>query len=737
MHLKRLELFGFKSFAKPTKLEFAAPVSAVVGPNGSGKSNVAEAIRWVLGEQSIKSLRGKKGEDLIFNGSQTAPRLGRASVSLFFDNSRNFFPLDYEEVKITRKVFRDGANEYLINDSQMRHKDIVELLSKVGMGTSSHNIISQGESDKVLNASPRDRRQMIEDALGLKIYQLKKAEAERKLAKTEENMAQVESLKKEIQPHLRFLKKQVDRANEVLEVKDKLRAGYLKYFANEIFYLQSAQKQITEKKENTKKKASEIKKELLGIAEDSALAGFKKEIEGSEEKIRKESDKVSELRARRNSIERDLGRLEGMVEVVESTGDDPGSGAFSAKEVSEFADYISREIEMCLGSDNISDIKPVLSRVREHIKNFLSKSGTFSRSSSSDLGDLRAKHKNTKDSLEAIKKKETEMEEELDSMRRNLAEKESMLRGMEKEKYEMEIKLKELNGILQNLSTKEEGLKIQKDDLDREMQEAKILVGEISSRAAAPVDAPEWEGERAKARREIERMKIRVEDSGMVGEDVINEYEDVKKRNEFFEKELADLENSIKSLKELLRDLEGKIDRDFKEGIGKINGEFQVFFEAMFGGGRAELRIVVPKKRAKKEEDLKTEEELELEEEKQEEGIEIYVNLPQKRIHSLDMLSGGERALTSIALLFAMTQVNPPPFLVLDETDAALDEANSKKYGSMLKELSQNTQLIVITHNRETMKQAGILYGVTMGSDSISKLLSIKFTEAEKYSSTG
>ena len=152
MRLLRLELSGFKSFAKPTKLEFPAAISAIVGPNGSGKSNVAEGLRWVLGEQSIKSLRGKKGEDLIFNGSQTAPRLGKASVSLVFDNRKKIFPLDYDEVKITRKVFRDGVNEYLINGSSVRLKDIIELLSKIGLGTSSHHIIGQGEADKILNA---------------------------------------------------------------------------------------------------------------------------------------------------------------------------------------------------------------------------------------------------------------------------------------------------------------------------------------------------------------------------------------------------------------------------------------------------------------------------------------------------------------------------------------------------------------------------------------------------------
>ena len=151
----------------------------------------------------------------------------------------------------------------------------------------------------------------------------------------------------------------------------------------------------------------------------------------------------------------------------------------------------------------------------------------------------------------------------------------------------------------------------------------------------------------------------------------------------------------------------------------------------MFGGGKAALKLITKiQKKKSKEEDEMSKVELSTWQEENEEGIDIVVDLPRKKIRSLDMLSGGERALTSIALLFAMSAVNPPPFLVLDETDAALDEANSQRYAKMLENLSKNTQLILITHNRSTMKVAGILYGVTMGSDGISKLLSIKFEEA-------
>ena len=200
MYLKSLELFGFKSFGKKSTLQFNSPISAIVGPNGSGKSNIAEAFRFVLGEQSIKSMRGKRGEDLIFNGAGEGGRANRAAAKLIFDNTKKLLPIDFDEVSIERIVHRDGVNEYLINGSQVRLKDVIELVSSAHIGASGHHIISQGEADRILNANVKEKRSMIEDALGLKIYQYKKEESQRKLEKTKENIREVESLRREIAP---------------------------------------------------------------------------------------------------------------------------------------------------------------------------------------------------------------------------------------------------------------------------------------------------------------------------------------------------------------------------------------------------------------------------------------------------------------------------------------------------------------------------------------------------------
>ena len=188
MTLKSIELFGFKSFGKKSSLSFSTPITCVVGPNGSGKSNIVESMRFVLGEQSMKSLRGKGGIDLIFKGSKSLSTSNRAGVNITFDNSKKIFSftnsgvgisLDYDEITIGREVFADGANRYSINGTEVRLKDIVDLLASVNIGSSGHHIISQGEADRVLNATNKDRRSMIEDALGLKIYQYRIKESER------------------------------------------------------------------------------------------------------------------------------------------------------------------------------------------------------------------------------------------------------------------------------------------------------------------------------------------------------------------------------------------------------------------------------------------------------------------------------------------------------------------------------------------------------------------------------
>ena len=263
MHLKHLTISGFKSFAKKGELEFSAPITSIVGPNGSGKSNVAEAFRFVLGEQSIKSMRGKKGGDLIFNGSDSTSRANRASVSITLDNTKKVFPVDFDEIILERTVHRDGQNEYAINGSKVRLKDVQEMLAAANIGPTGHHIISQGEADRILNVNAKERREMIEDALGLKVFQIKKNEGEKKLKKTKDNIERVESLRREVAPHLKFLERQIKKIERSITLREELKNNYSEYLRREDVYIAHHFDRLNQDRREPAKILEALKEELI------------------------------------------------------------------------------------------------------------------------------------------------------------------------------------------------------------------------------------------------------------------------------------------------------------------------------------------------------------------------------------------------------------------------------------------------------------------------------------------
>jgi chromosome segregation protein len=367
-----------------------------------------------------------------------------------------------------------------------------------------------------------------------------------------------------------------------------------------------------------------------------------------------------------------------------------------------------------------------------------------------DIEDLKASKKELERKLEDIKKKETELNHKYSELKTNIEKEKDSNRDAEKAVFRIMSEEQELRSKIHTLEAEEENLRLLKENFKREITELGMLVGtHVLQFAKLPEGVTfEYESDRKPQedrRRVIEKIKIRLEEAGagFSGEDVMKEFKDATERDEFLARELLDLDNSAKSLTDLIQDLDEKLSTEFKTGVEKINTQFKEYFALMFGGGTAELSVIAAPKRKKEDKgdreaqailsDTYSEGSLQENPEESEgldSGIDIDVSLPKKKVKGLMMLSGGERALTSIALLFAISQVNPPPFIILDETDAALDEANSKKYGDMIENLAKFSQLIVITHNRETMSRAGILYGVTMGLGGGSKLLSVAFDEA-------
>ncbi len=754
MTLKAIELIGFKSFGKKSTVSFATPITAIVGPNGSGKSNIVESIRFVLGEQSMKSLRGKGGVDLIFKGSKSLSSSNRALVTIIFDNSKKVFSftnsglgisLDYDEISISREVFTDGANRYSINGSEVRLKDIIDLLASVNIGSSGHHIISQGEADRVLNASNKDRRSMIEDTLGLKVYQYRIKESERKLDKTLINMKEVQALRREIAPHLIFLKKQVQVVEKARLMRQELADLYKTYFSSESTYIQKETKRLTYNKRELDQK------NILLDQRISVLQSEQTKDKAENEniiKIKEYEIELSNLRIKKDDKARALGRTEGIIEGIEKQllhVENEQERVISLSEWKEIVTDIEKNIDEAIQTEDMSKITVILYGIKErlqalHTDNILTKK-IINKELENQYNSLKIERDSFVAELEFIKKEEKIFLDNISELR-NLDKKEQEnLHDGERRLYELLREKNEVTSVIQTLLFEEERLSEVKNAFEMELREGSTLVGrEVFSYKDVVVDHDVVRSVQEDIHHKIERIKIKLEDAGLGnGAEILKEYQDTEERDIFLMKEIDDLNRSIESLRLLIGELKGTLDAEFKSGVEKINKQFQEFFSLMFGGGSAFLSIVVEHKRSKKSDeiDLSTQasedfesDETEIEFER---GIEINVTLPQKKVKDLHMLSGGERSLTSIALLFAISQVNPPPFMVLDETDAALDESNSRKYGDMLENLSKYSQLVVVTHNRETMSRAQVLYGVTMDSSGVSKLLSIHLEDASGY----
>ncbi len=737
MYLKKLELSGFKSFARAIALEFPRNITAVVGPNGSGKSNIKEAVQWVMGEQSMKSLRGKKGEDLIWNGSPKTPRMGKASVALHFDNSDGAFPIEFREVVIERKIYRDGLNEYSINRSQVRLKDVVELIARIGLGETKHNIVGQGEVDRILLSNPKERKAMIEEALGLRVYQLKKNEALRKLEHTDANIMQGEALVREIAPHLKFLKIQAEKAQKREEVATELREFQKIYFVRELSELEKERAAI-------EKESAPFKARLEDVRD--AIGALEGEIGIQEQKLKdamgsSENRELHDLEKRRRECERELGRLEGKLEVERERANTPKVRAvnmpFVEGRIRAFAEAVKSVIS------GLSDLESAQMRLKALLLDIERTLGEIREGISEEETDHKENSalRGIEESIESIRNEISALGESIDTIQSEREEERKSSREMQTRLRELDASLRakqdeerDLLLHLERIKFSEERIRIREAAFEQNLREANMARDDLAGVSVEGYEAIAVD----EIKRKIERFRARLEEIGGIDPAVVKEYQDTNARYSFLERELEDLKRAHESLKTLIEELEEHIEKDFKEGFAKIKDEFHNYFRIIFGGGRASLSVVKIPIRSMTPEDAQKDfdeigEEPELSESAYVEGIEMVVDLPRKRIKGLSMLSGGERALTSIALLFAITAVNPPPFLILDETDAALDEANSQRYAAILKELAKKTQLILVTHNRETMKCADVLYGITMGDDGVSKILSLKFEEAEAY----
>ncbi len=710
MFLQRLELQGFKSFASKTTLDFPDGVTAIVGPNGSGKSNITDAIRWILGEREAKSLRGAKSDDLIFAGTEKKPRAGFAQASLYFDNSTGIFPIEYKEVVITRRIDRDGDSKFFINQAEMRLKDVVDFFASARLGARGLNIISQGESDAFLRASPLERRELIEEILGLKEYLLKKRRAARELKNTDSNLEKARQSMEEMKPHLQMLRRAVKRYEERDNIANELKNLEESYFGSKVRAIIKELEKIDPALQQAEKEI-EVKKQEMVSAEENL-----KKIEASEPETKKE---LENIRQKRRELIKEQMSLKPSVQAPRPV----------AQKVMRGTETILREIkfsaEKAISVSSVEEIRDILRRIIASVDE------VFAVPEIKEEEQVPQKDLVYEAKISEFQKLLDELDEMEGKLSSGLDEFNKVFRSAVNELEKKKDELSRASDKREKLFFEREKLIYYRTELDNQLKAAGKSFDEYIN---VEVREANTELDPIQIERRIYRLRNELASIGETDESIVKEAKETEERFTFLNTQTTELEKASIDLKSLIRELDQKVNREFDGAIDKINSELNQFAKILFGGGSLALRLQEPVSTSPTEELLDGVMPESMSEEDQDEpkaGIEIDVVLPKKRIKGLEVLSGGERSLLSVAVLFGLVAISPPPFIVVDEVDAPLDEHNARLLGEILKHFESKTQFLIVTHNRSTMESANSLYGVTMGEDGASRVVSVRLTGGE------
>lgn len=760
MFIEKLEVQGFKTFAKKGILTFPrpkkdySPTTVIVGPNGSGKSNLADAVRWVLGEQSLKLLRGKQSQDVIFSGAAGKARSGFAEVTITLNNEDRMMPVEYSQVAITRRLYRDGESEYLINEVKARLSDIQLLLAQANVGQRSYSVIGQGMVDHILISSPEERKEFFDDATGVKQFQLKRHDAMLKLKRTYENLNEVEMLLREIEPRLRSLKRQVSRLEKRDAIERTLQEMESEYYGT-LWW------QLTDQLEEVKGRHVNIDKESLDVADDlkkmeSRVEAYEKQqIGGGDDQLiawQKDYRDKQRLKAR---LRDEFYEAQKQIELNKVRAQANWAPLPLNKIIDELQEVTSDQKSILKKVVGVKELKE-LNELKELIDGVLKRSekllGRLQRPAPEDLKsdpklvnrieELEGQIKNIGEELRMIDKKmtesvakEKETRTELFDVQRELRDKQSQLHLLENRRNEVAIELARLEERQQNLDR----------EINQQMKEQAVPVKENRIQNFADTNS---------LYPEIQHLRYKLELIGGIDPEIVKEYEETNERFNFLETQVKDLHQAISSTEKIIDELDEKIQEQSEKAFKNINKEFQRFFKILFGGGtcslvkmtkyEVETEVEVTPDRVSDDTAEEAREEHEedtsieairrrvKDRENRVVGIDIQATPPGKKLKALNLLSGGERAMTSIALISSIMAVNPSPFVLLDEVDAALDEANTYRFAQIIKELAKLSQFIIVTHNRATMESADMLYGVTITDEGISNLLAVKLEEIEE-----
>ncbi len=721
MRLKRLEIQGFKTFAQKTVFAFVEPtdgsggLTVVVGPNGSGKSNAADAIRWVMGEQSLRLLRGKSSEDVIFSGSATKPRSGLAEVSITIEN--NDHPdIAFAEIALSRRLDRDGHSVYEINGEQAKLSDVSLLLAQIGIAQRSYAVIGQGMVDQVLAASPSERKVFFDEAFGLRPFHLRREQALRKMGEARENLEKSHLLMGELEPRVQALRKQVERFREketlqktLVEMEERWYGAEWRRLRREVGRIEQEVRSVGEEERHLEARL----KALPALESETAEAEPLQDVSWTiQEDLKLLQEQRLALRERRSKVE--------MQQAVAAAKNERPWSPLPLSKITERLQQLQRDgnlLQSALSSIDPQELSARLRGFTEALGRLLMElerpapDPVVPKSDAAVLEELEMIRQSEQALAEQIRQLETSVatHRQQDQAKRHAwMEQERLRSSLERERFALERRRSEQAVTLARVEERRSTLL---EDVDRLVPELRDRLEALADQAGDAVDPG--------LPNVIQRLRSQIEWVGALDPSIMSEYEETQARLTALTTQAADIEASLRDLDAVVAELDATILEKRRTAFDALNNAFGQAMRELFGGGEASLVDV----RAEPEIDPETGETIEPEEEIV--GIEIHATPPGKRLKSISLLSGGERALVSIALICAIMATNPSPFVVLDEVDAALDESNARKFGEMLAKMAKQTQFVVVTHNRTTMMHANAIYGVTM-EEGISRVLSMK-----------
>ncbi len=492
MRLKNIEMQGFKSFADKIYLDFNSGITAIVGPNGSGKSNISDAIRWVMGEQSIKSLRGSKMEDVIFSGTEERKALGFAEVTLTLDNTDGYFELDFPEITVTRRVYRSGEGEYFINKTNCRLKDIHELFMDTGLGRDGYSIIGQGKIDSILSTKSEDRRQIFEEAAGISKYKYRKTEAERKLVSTVENLTRVKDILSELELQIEPLEKQAEKAKKYLVLRDEMRGLDIGVSVINVNKIKDEVKKLEEDASVYKSQIDKISAELSET--DKKVSEFYDKMREIDNRItansndeREVSNEITEIEKQvvilKNDIEHNIENTERLNEEIKSitvaVSDAEKELEVHKKELSE----LNKKLE--INSEEGEKISAVISEADRSVSKQGDVLDEFKNKIielTSELNNLRSYIENTKILKESFEKRRAEIEERLKDRQNDRESLKAQAETAEKEEKELKAKAEKLDVEFNKESEKLNEIREKLKKLNEEQSSTAVLLSQKKAR---------------------------------------------------------------------------------------------------------------------------------------------------------------------------------------------------------------------------------------------------------------